>query len=239
MNGINERDVGQAINALILNVLSREMHTAMPGRVESVQGSNPRTVNVKPLLKYATVDGKQTEFDIINGVMLLTYGSTISSVTMPVQKGDLVLLIFCERSTEKWARATGVSDSELGRQFDLSDAFAIPFNFAALESGYNNEDMIVKHQNSKITMKHGLTGDTVEIANSTSPTGAKATLLPSGNVAIETAPLGLITLNGKAIADGGTLTPLDGVVTGMCSCSITGAPHPVVSLTVLAKGLVP
>lgn len=246
MNGYVEKDAAQAVKALILNILSKEIHTAMPAVVTAVSGTSPVTVSAKPLLRLVSIAGKQRAFPEIQGVLLLTYGTQDTAFLMPVQKNDLVLLVFCERSLEKWAMGTNPADTIPGRHFEIADAFAIPFNLALIngsdpmaDATYNNKDLVIKHKNSKMTMKNGITGDTVEITNSTSATGAKATLLPSGNIAIETAPLGLVTLNGKAVADGGTLLPTDGVVTGMCSCSITGAPHPVVSLTVLAKGLVP
>lgn len=220
MNSINERDVGQAIQSLFMNLLSREIHTAMPARVESVMPGAPLTVNVKPLLRSVGVTGKQRNFDIISGVLLLTPGTQKSTVYMPVKAGDLMLLVFCERSLDKWKADNNIADTIPGRMFELADAFAIPFNFNVIaDAEYTNTDMVVAHETTLGT--------------------AKITLLDSGNVAIETPPLGKVTLNGKMVSDGGTLLPTDGVVTGMCSCSLTGAPHPVVSLTVLAKGLVP
>ena len=97
MNSINERDVGQAIQSLFMNLLSREIHTAMPARVESVMPGAPLTVNVKPLLRSVGVTGKQRNFDIISGVLLLTPGTQKSTVYMPVKAGDLMLLFCCHR----------------------------------------------------------------------------------------------------------------------------------------------
>jgi hypothetical protein len=212
----------------------------MPAVVTAVSATTPLTIKVRPLLRSVSIGGKQRDFPEIQGVLLLTLGTANTSFLMPVSVDDLVLLVFCERSLENWNGGKQPVDAVPGRHFEIADAFAIPFNLSLLsDATYNNKDLIVKHEHSKITMKSELLGDTVEITNSTSPTGAKATILPSGNVAIETAPLGKVTLNGKLVSDGGTPLPTDGVVTGMCSCSITGAPHAVVSLTVLAKGLVP
>jgi hypothetical protein len=203
-----------------MNLLSREIHTAMPARVESVTPGSPLTVNVMPLLRSVGVSGVQRDFNIISGVLLLTLGTSKSSIYMPVKTGDLVLLVFCERSLDKWKADNNIADTIPGRMFELADAFAIPFNFNVIaDATYGNTDTVIAHKTTLGTVK--------------------ASLLDSGNVAIETPPLGKVTLNGKLVSDGGTLLPTDGVVTGMCSCSITGAPHPVVSLTVLAKGLVP
>jgi hypothetical protein len=153
MEGMNETDLGHAVSALIMNALSRQMHTAMPGRVDKVSVVNgARVVDVQPLLR-SVVDGEQINFSIAPGVLLLTIGTSRSSVLMPVQVGDLVLLIYSERALEFWKQNTEIADTVYGRQFDLSDAFAIPFNFGGLDTAYNNEDVIVKHENQKITIK--------------------------------------------------------------------------------------
>lgn len=155
MNGFNEHNLGGAVYGLILNVLSREVHTAMPGRVESVAISGGvRTVDVKPLLRSANERGTQREFSVAPGVLLLTIGTSQSSVLMPVRKGDLVLLIYSERALEHWKQDTAIADTVYGRRFDLSDAFALPFNFDGLSAGYNNEDMTVQHNGQSITIKN-------------------------------------------------------------------------------------
>ncbi|HMD69400.1 MAG TPA: Gp138 family membrane-puncturing spike protein [Chitinivibrionales bacterium] len=226
MNGFVEQDVAQAAKAMLLNILAKEVHTAMPAAVTEVSATLPLMVTAKPLLRSVSIAGKQRAFPEIQGVLLLTFGTQSTSVQMPVAKGDLVLLVFCERSLEKWTGKTDPADTIQGRHFEIADAFAIPFNFSAINAADPMSDALYDNKSLVIKQKH-TTGNTM------------VELLQSGNVAITTTPTGLVTLNGKAVADGGTLLPTDGVVTGMCSCSITGAPHPVVSLTVLAKGLVP
>lgn len=157
MNDLNETDIGAAVRSLILNILSREMHTAMPGCVTKVstKGSS-RIVDVKPLLRATQVDGSQAEYDIIQGVLLLTPGTTKSSVIMPINVNDLVLLVFSEKALENWALSTQPANGIYGRQFDLSDAFAIPMNFGAMNTGENanNADMIIKHNGQTVTIKN-------------------------------------------------------------------------------------
>jgi hypothetical protein len=154
MNGLNERDIGNAISSLILNLLSREVHTAMPGKVEKVETLNGHpTVDVQPLLKMALPDGTQKKFQVVPGVMLLNVGTSVSSVIMPVKKDDLVLLVYSERSLDKWKMDGTVADTFFGQQFDMSDAFAIPFNFSSLNIATTNDDLIVMHEGQKITIK--------------------------------------------------------------------------------------
>ena len=129
----------------------------MPGYVTkiSTKGSS-RLVDVKPLLRATQVDGSQAEYDIIQGVLLLTPGTTKSSIIMPINVNDLVLLVFSEKALENWNLSTQPANGIYGRQFDLSDAFAIPMNFGAMNTGENanNADMIIKHNGQTITIKN-------------------------------------------------------------------------------------
>jgi hypothetical protein len=156
LNAYNETDIGDAVRSLVLNILSRELHTAIPGTVTEVttKGTS-RVINVKPLIKTTQVDGAQAQLDIIQGVILLTPGTTKSSVIMPITVGDLVLLIFSEKALENWGLSTQTANGIYGRQFDMSDAFAIPMNFSAMSTAENanNEDMIIKHNGQTITIK--------------------------------------------------------------------------------------
>ena len=156
MNNFNENDVGDSVRSLVMNILSRELHTACPGCVNKVytKGTS-RIVDVKPLLKVTQVDGAQAELDIVQGVLLLTPGTTKSSVIMPITQGDLVLLVFSEKALENWGLSTQAADGIYGRQFDMSDAFAIPMNFGSMSTteNANNSDMIIKHSGQTIILK--------------------------------------------------------------------------------------
>ena len=166
MNTFNETDIGEAARSLMMNILSRELHTCLPGAITKVytKGTS-RIVDAKPLIRLTQVDGVQTELDIIQGILLITPGTAISSVVMPVAVNDLVLLIFSEKALENWSLSKQPADGIYGRQFDMSDAFAIQMNFGAMSTAENanNADMIVKHNGQKITIKNN--GD-IEVGGS-------------------------------------------------------------------------
>ena len=70
--------------------------------------------------------------------------------------------------------------------------------------------------------------------------GAKISMLPSGDVKVDGKTIELAGDQVSALADlvklgGEMLTALDGVVTGQCLCTFTGAPHPDVSTIVRAR----
>jgi hypothetical protein len=163
VNNYNETDIGDAVRSLVMNILSRELHTAIPGCVSKfyTKGSS-RVVDVKPLIRATQVDGAQADLDILQGVLLLTPGTAISSVIMPIAAGDLVLIIVSEKALENWGLSTQPADGIYGRQFDLSDAFAIPMNFGSMSTteNANNADMIIKHNGQTIVLK---SAGTIEI----------------------------------------------------------------------------
>jgi hypothetical protein len=103
----------------------------MPGRVETYDPATQRA-SVAPLVKDVEVDdeGARTarDFPVITGVPVVFPGAGGFRVTFPVQAGDLVLLVFSDRSLDKLLASSGAEavDPIDPRQHDLSDAVAIP-----------------------------------------------------------------------------------------------------------------
>ena len=155
-NGVNLFHAGQAIETLFLNLLCRELHTIIPGKIHEIYAneSGKCVVDVTPLIKTATVEGNQISYPVATNVLLMSIGSADTSIFIPAKKDDLVLLAFSERALDRWNLGTTVADSYFGRNFDLSDAFAIPFNFNFLLSTYPvTDDMVINHKGQKITIK--------------------------------------------------------------------------------------
>lgn len=113
------------------------VHVALPGKVESYD-SLLQKADVKPLVKHPVVyrDGTTDldELPIIRGVPLVFPRAGGFFLSLPVAKGDTVLLVFCERSLDEWMFSTGDVDVDPDdtRKHDISDAVAIPglFPFA-------------------------------------------------------------------------------------------------------------
>lgn len=107
--------------------LAADLRVCLPA---SIHEYNPDTMlaSVQPLLKrrfYAS----QTPvlLPIINNVPVIHPRSGTAMIRLPIQKGDLVTLVFADRSLELWAQGAGESKySDDPRQHHLSDAYAIP-----------------------------------------------------------------------------------------------------------------
>jgi hypothetical protein len=125
------RDTGSKVSltALINSALDAalsDLHTHLPGRVESY---DPATglASVVPLLKrkYAA-DDAAIELPVIPGVPVMHPRAGNAWVKLPIAAGDMVLLEFSERSLDRWLEKGGVVDPEDPAKFSLNDAVAYP-----------------------------------------------------------------------------------------------------------------
>ena len=109
--------------------LRRSLWTALPGRVQSFDGSK-QSADIEPLIHdtWEAEDGtNQTgPLPVIPSVPVCFPGSGAFRVTFPVAKGDTGLLIFCSRSIDRWLSEGGSVDPQDDRTHDLSDAIFIP-----------------------------------------------------------------------------------------------------------------
>lgn len=113
------------INSLIDKRLL-DLHTAIPGIIESYNPEN-KTASVIPAIKRKFRDDRPNiELNQITDVPVAFLQTNNFIFSVPLTKGDEVLLIFSERSMDKWLKSGKTIDPENARKFDLSDAVAIP-----------------------------------------------------------------------------------------------------------------
>jgi len=142
---------------LAANEAVSDIHTTMPARIESYDHTQQRA-SVQPLIKKQYRDGQEVSMPIIDRVPVVFPRSGGASLTFPVKAGDNVLLVFSERSMEKWLQDGGEQNPEDPRKFDLTDAIALPglnpFNLASasttnkdVELVYNGFRLVVNDDN--------------------------------------------------------------------------------------------
>ncbi len=102
-----------------------EMRVSLPARVEKYDETKQRA-DVKPLLNRRYADGEEAELPVIAGVPVVWPRAGGAAMTMPVAKGDGVLLVFADRSIDRWLANGGQVTPDDPRTHDLSDAVAIP-----------------------------------------------------------------------------------------------------------------
>lgn len=109
--------------------LRRSVRVALPGRVERYYpGTN--SADIKPLVKdrVPTADGSELleELPVIPAVPIVFPRAGGYFLSLPVARGDLVTLIFADRSLDAWKSGRGVdTDPDDFRAHDLTDAVAI------------------------------------------------------------------------------------------------------------------
>jgi hypothetical protein len=107
----------------------RRLNTAIPGRIESYNAAR-READVLPLIREKYADGTVLELKPIKHVPVLMPSVGGVRFTLPVAAGDTVLILFAQRSLDRWLSDGGVVDAGDIRMHSMSDAIAIPGLFA-------------------------------------------------------------------------------------------------------------
>jgi hypothetical protein len=106
-----------------------DVRVSVPAEVQAFD-SAAQTVDAKPLVKQARTksDGSRVVVDlpIITRVPVLYNGNGRFRVVFPLAPGDTVLLVFSDRSLDRWFELGGEVDPRDPRHHHLSDAVAIP-----------------------------------------------------------------------------------------------------------------
>jgi hypothetical protein len=116
-----------------------ELFVALPGKVESYDNVL-QTVDVKPLLSKTIVDQygqeESTELPVLPKVPVVFPRGGDFFISLPIEEGDNVLLVFCDRSIDNYWFSDGQSSMDQNdfRTHDLPDAVAIPGFFPSTKS---------------------------------------------------------------------------------------------------------
>lgn len=122
---------------------------AMPAQVLAYDHTNQRA-SVQPMLR--KIDGESRP--IIPNVPVIFPRAGGASLTMPVNVGDAVLLVFLDRSIDDWlARGGEVSLTDV-RAHNYNDAVALPGLMPFTGNGPpNNDDVLIEYAGARIIMK--------------------------------------------------------------------------------------
>lgn len=121
----NSPTLPDLIDSRVYYVLG-DLHTALPSKVVKYDHTR-QCVDIQPLLRREYSNNFAIDLPVIKGVPLIFQGSSTSLISFPINEGDIVLAVFCEKSIDKWVNSSGeVVTPKSGTMFDLSDCFAIP-----------------------------------------------------------------------------------------------------------------
>jgi len=107
----------------------RNIRVCLPGRVESYDPGQQRA-SIQPLINdpYVDEDGEQVAdpFPVITDVPIAWPNGGGFQITLPLAKGDNVMLVFSGLSLDVWLRNGGQVSPGTDARHSLSDAIAIP-----------------------------------------------------------------------------------------------------------------
>jgi hypothetical protein len=132
------------------------LHTCMPAEVVSFDGSK-NSISAQPLLQNSFVDDDGADqietlpqIDDVPVVFPRGAGGKLS-IVWPLEAGDFVVLVFAERSLDRWLSGGGeaVNPADL-RKHQLSDPYAIP-------GGYPFEQAQTPVESDRVAIRYGAT----------------------------------------------------------------------------------
>lgn len=150
-----KRSLTEVLGRAVSRVQS-EMHVCLPGRVERYDHTQQRA-DVVPLIRDRYADGQVTEPQVITNVPVVFPRCGGASLTMPVVKGDGVMLHFTDASIDEWLSDGGTVTPDDRRRHDLSDCIAVPglYSFAEESPQDNNEDVRLQYEGNEIRLRPG------------------------------------------------------------------------------------
>jgi len=159
-------DKGQPQNTLAtaivntFNAMVAQMNTSLPGQIVTYDFKK-RKASIKPLIKKRYLSGDVEPLPIIYDVPVVFPGTDRIGFHFPLKKGDRVLIVFSQRSLDKWLDSGKDVDPQDRRKFDLSDAVAIPGMYPFSSNNYadNNDDVFIKIDNKKLKIGDNILED--------------------------------------------------------------------------------
>lgn len=114
----------------------RNIHTAIPGRIVSVDTSACRCT-VQPVMRYKLPTGKTIAYPQISGVPIVFPQAMGQNTTIayPVSAGDSCLLIISEQSLDFWMYG---QETSTDLAYDLTNAICIPGLFTSANSAFRD-----------------------------------------------------------------------------------------------------
>lgn len=133
------------------------LNTCMLCTVENVRDLGEQRVDVKPLVNKQFVDSDVLEYPAILSVPLVFPSSSTSAITFPVNKGDVVVVIFSQSSIDVFKSGSHTSHDPIDtRRFDRRDAIAIPCAFAFDKAINKQSNRTLPHSTTDVVIAHNI-----------------------------------------------------------------------------------
>lgn len=158
---------------LVMTSRLRELHTALPCRVESYNASK-QTADVLPMIKRQVPDGDGgytlEDLPVLPNVpVAFPRGGGGFFMSFPLQKGDFVFVVFSERAIGAWRqKGQSTTPGDL-RMHSLAGAVALPCLYPS------DDALDDAHASNMVLGKDGTDGAQIEITSTEVHLGSGAT----------------------------------------------------------------
>lgn len=176
----NEENLMPDLVKLIQDTVKRGIDTSLPCQVTKVISRTK--VNVKPLIKIVDAQGKVHDRDIIEGVMVQTFGAGDTLISFPLTVGSLGWIDASDRDLGLFLQTYESEKPSTARMHSFSDARFIPDIMHNFTIAAEDETALVI-QNRNGSVKIAVDDNGVRITDPTNDVtinGARIT--PSGDV---------------------------------------------------------
>ena len=138
----------------------QDVYTCMPAIVLNVKNMGELRVDVQPVINHMFKDGTLLEYPPIGNVPLIFPSTKQSAVTMPVEQGDTVLLMFSQKDMSIFkAGADRPHDPNTRRWMNLNDAVAIVGVHPFSKSPNRNAARKLPHSRDVLVVAHNIGTD--------------------------------------------------------------------------------
>ena len=156
MSKKEDKSLGQILRDAIVSQLY-DVHVCLPARIEKYVPERQKA-DCKPLLtRRYSAEQRDTELPVITDVPVQwpAAGGGAAYLHLPLKKGDLGMLVFCERSLDAWLQGSGqiVSPAD-PRHHHLSDAIFIPGvrPFGAALAGVSADNAVLQNGQMRVEL---------------------------------------------------------------------------------------
>ena len=153
-------------------------YTAIPGIILTIRDDLENLyIDVQPVINDKKREGTATERPAVLNVPVQMPSSSTAALTIPLNVGDPVLLIYSMRGLDVWKRGNGRPATPTDfRKFDKRDCFAIPGVWPISRSINNPNKRLWEHDTRDVVLVNGIgTASECEVR-----------LKPNGDVLIRT-----------------------------------------------------
>lgn len=147
---------------------SNNLHTAIPGTITQFNAET-QLATIQPAIKTLLINSEEIDMPMLSNVPICFIRGGGFSFTQPVQSGDECLIIFCEKSIDRWKKDGAGFIANDSRKHSLSDAVACVFASSTPNAipNFHTGGLEIKKDDDSVSIKLDDDGTLRTVSNKT------------------------------------------------------------------------